>query len=119
MTCGHPALYEHTIAFQGLTHIKSAMITKNLAARWQEPTIRTAPASYQVLELAHNLFVALSATALNLPPSCLVPVTITSTSKLSSFAVSPKIQDATLTIDLSVALKNWKISCDTVISWQN
>ena len=116
MTCGHPVLYEHTVAFQGLTHLESAMIAKNLAARWQEPTIRTAPASYQVLELVHNLFAALSATASNLPPSCLVPINITSNIQLSSFAVSPKIQDATLTIDLSIALKNWKISCDTVMS---
>ena len=91
------------------------MTGKNLAARWQEPTIRTAPAPYQVLELVHNLFAALSATASNIPPSCMIPVTTSNPSGLQALIVSPKIQDATLTIDLSTAIANWKASCDAVL----
>ena len=116
MTIGHPLFYQSTLAFQGLTFLESAMITQNLAARWQEPTIRTAPASYQVLELVHNLFAHLSATASNLPPSCLVPVTVTSPNSCPTFAISPKIQDATLTIDLGAALLHWKSACTSVVT---
>ena len=34
----------------------------------------------------------------------------------SSFVTSPKIQDATLTIDLAASMRLWKISCDAVVS---
>ena len=113
MSIGHPALYEHSLAFQGLSYLETAMTAKNLAARWQEPTIRTAPASYQVLELIHNLFSALSATASNLPPSC--SISVMTNSNLAAYVASPKIQDATLTIDLRAAIANWKASRDVVV----
>ena len=116
MTIGHPKFYEYSLVFRALCYLESNMVQKNLAARWQEPTIRTAPAMYQLLELIHNLFSVLSATASNMPQSNLIPIHISSPHHNTSFVVAPKIQDATLTIDLRASLEQWKLSCNAVIT---
>ena len=116
MTIGHPRFYKLTLAFQGLSYLESSMVSKNLAAKWQDPLIKTAPATYQILELVHNLFATLSATASNLPPSSLIPINLQSPHHNSSYLVSPKIQDATLTIDLAASIHLWKVSCNAVVS---
>ena len=59
----HPTYYCSTTAFQGLSFLEDQMTAINMAARWQEPTIQTAPEFYLILELVHNLFTTLSATA--------------------------------------------------------
>ena len=43
------------------------MTAINMATQWQDPTIQTAPASYQVLYLVHNLLDTISTTAYNIP----------------------------------------------------
>ena len=115
MTISHPKFYDSTIVFRGLAYLEHAMKENNLAARWQEPTIRTAPASYQVLELVHNLFAAVSATASNIPPSCFIPTLVSNPVATPSFLISPTINDATLTIDLHSTLRHWKVSCNSVL----
>ena len=65
----HPTYYYSTIAFQGLYFLEDQMTASNMAARWKEPTIQNAPASYQVMEIMHNLFATLRATARNIPQS--------------------------------------------------
>ena len=116
MTVGHPRFYQLTLAFRGLVYLEESMVHKNLAARWQSPTIRTAPATYQVLELVHNLFATLSATASNMPQSSLVPIHLSSPHHNTSYLIPPSIQDATLTIDLSTSPQQWKTSCDAVVT---
>ena len=115
MTISHPKFYDSTIAFRGIEYLEHSMRSKNLAARWQEPTIRTASASYQVLELVHNLFAAVSATASNIPPSSFIPTLVSAPIRTSSFLISPTVRDATLTIDLTSTLRHWKISCTSVV----
>ena len=116
MTIATAGLYSSTIAYQGLDFLESEMISSNLAARWQEPTIRTATATYQVLELIHNLFAIISGTASNLPPSSLIPVAIHLPVCSQAYVFSPVIKDATLTIDLDAALRQWTVSCRSVLA---
>ena len=63
MSVCHPPYSYYTIAFQGLYFLEDQTTARNLAARWQDTTIQTAPISYQVLEIVHNLFATLSDTA--------------------------------------------------------
>ena len=58
----HPSYYSSNITFQGLSFIEDRITASNMAAWWQDPTIQAAPASYQILDLMHNLFATLSAT---------------------------------------------------------
>ena len=103
----HPTYYSYTIAFQGLYFLEDQMIASNMMARWKEPIIQTAPESYQVLELVHNLFATLSTTSCNIPQSSLPPTTIIVPDTNPSFLILPTIKDATLKIDLNVTIHKW------------
>ena len=107
MSIIHPTYYSSTIPFQGLYFLEDHMIASNLASRWQEPTIQTAPASYQVLELMHNLFTTLSATSCNINQSSILPTMITVPDTNPSLLISPTIQYATLKINLNVTIQKW------------
>ena len=105
MSVCHPTYYYSTIALQGLFFLEDQMKSSNMAARWQDPTIQTAPASYQFLELVHNLFTTLSTTSCKIPQSSLLPTMITVPDTNPSFLISPTIQYATLTVDLNVTIQ--------------
>ena len=103
----HPTYYSSAIVFQGLSFLKDQMTASNLKARWQDPTIQTAPASYPVLYLMHNLFTTISAAACNITQSSRLPTMITVPTNKPSFLISPTIKDATLTIYLNVTIQKW------------
>ena len=92
------------------------MTASNLVARWQEPTIQTDPVSYKVMELVHNLLATLSATACNITQSSLLSTIITVPATNPSFLISPTIQDATLTIDINVAIQKWCSICQYILT---
>ena len=62
MSVFHPTHYSSTIEFQGPSLLEDQITVINMAARGQESTIQTDLASYQVLEIVHNLFSNLSTT---------------------------------------------------------
>ena len=65
------------------------MKSRNLAAHWKETTIQTSTASYQVLELVHNLFKNLSTTACDINQSILLPTRINLHTTNPYFLISP------------------------------
>ena len=77
-----------------------------MAARWQDPTIQTNPASYQILDIVHNLFTTLISTACNIYQSSILPNIVHVPTTNPSFLISPTTQGATLTIDLNVTIQN-------------
>ena len=83
----------------------------NLEAQWQDPTIQTAPTSYQVLDIVHNILSTLSATACNIPQYSIFPTIITVPAANPYFLISPTINHATLTIDLNVTIHKCWSTC--------
>ena len=63
MSVFHLTCYSSTISLQGLSFLEDHMTAINLSDRCQDPTIQTYSSYYQCLELVHNLFATLSATA--------------------------------------------------------
>ena len=92
------------------------MTASNIAACWQEPTIQTAPASYQVLDLVHNLCASLNVTAWNIPQSSLLLTIITVPDNNTYLLIPPTIQDATLTFDLKVMIQKWCSTCHYILT---
>ena len=115
MSVCHRTYYSSTIAFQGQYFLEEHMTASNLEDRWQDPTIQTAPASYQVLWLVHNLFATLSAIACNIPQSSLLSTIITVPATNPSFLISPTIQYATLTIGLNVTIQKWCFTYHSIL----
>ena len=107
MSVYHHTYYSYTITFQGLSLLEYQIIYRNLVDLWQDPTIQTAPISYQILELVNNLFADLSATACNIPLSSLLPTMINVPDTNSYFLISLKIQDVILTINLNLKIQKW------------
>ena len=73
----HPTYYSSTITFQGLSFLEDQITASNMADRWHDPTIQSAPESYQFLDLVHNLFTTLSSLACNLLQSSFLLTMIT------------------------------------------
>ena len=111
-----PHFIDSSILFTGIIHIEQSLERLNLPARWSSSSTQ-ATASYQILELVHNLFSLLGSLASNSSLNSIIPVTVCTDPiaiPMSAHLIPSSLQDRTLFLDLDSSLATWKISCDDV-----